>query len=291
MVVSLLVNACGQTTSPTGPSNSWVRTLPSWSPYVVIQPNHDALPGYEHALTELVNQHAVLGARIPLYGDGRSQSTVHLAASLGLDVVGIIANEDLLNPNSEKVFDQYAALYPEVRTFQVGNEITASLPRSSIGIEEYMDVLGRIYAHVATHYPAVTLVSQSTVGSGEFGAHELATMSLYLKMMGLSPRRLIVGINVYSLTASTIYANVIGKDLIGYRVWIMESGVADQSQQIAYVNRTYPRLRTLLGAERIYWYALWAGDVGGDSEFSLIKNPTRPPIVAGPLFRMLADVE
>jgi hypothetical protein len=72
-----------------------------------------------------------------------------------------------------------------------------------------------------------------------------------------------------------------------YRIWVTETGVPDPAGEITYVTLTYPQLTGLLHADRIYWYALWAGDVGGDSDYSLIKNATRPPILPGSLFQLL----
>jgi hypothetical protein len=290
LLTALMLAGCGRLSSPTAPTALWRRTLPSWSPYVVIQANDGALAGYQAALQTLAAHGAVTGARIGLFADGRSEPTVAVAASLGLDVVGIIDDSDLSYPDIERVFDRYYATYPQVKTFQVGNEITTFGPVGSrMSIEQYMGVLDRVYAHVVAAYPDVTLVAQSTFGSGEYGAIELYTMCQDLKVRRMSPRRLVVAVNVYSQRALTAYGGVIENDLSNYRVWVTETGVPDQGQQLSYVDQVYPRLITLLHADRIYWYALWEGDAGGDSEFSLIKNPTHPPIVPGPLFRALTE--
>jgi hypothetical protein len=71
-----------------------------------------------------------------------------------------------------------------------------------------------------------------------------------------------------------------------YRIWVTETGIADPAGEVAYVTQTYPRLFAL-PAQRIYWYALWAGDSGIDSGYSLISSASRPPIVPGPLFQLL----
>jgi hypothetical protein len=68
---------------------------------------------------------------------------------------------------------------------------------------------------------------------------------------------------------------------------VTETGETIPASQIAYVTATYPQLQALLRADRIYWYALWAGDSGGDSDYSLIMNATQPPIGPGPLFQVL----
>ena len=34
----------------------------------------------------------------------------------------------------------------------------------------------------------------------------------------------------------------IGTDLPDYRIWVMESGAAEPSQQVAFVSNTYPQI-------------------------------------------------
>ena len=68
------------------------------------------------------------------------------------EVLGIIDDADLFEPDVEAVFNRYAAMYPQVRVFQVGNEITTSAV-SPMPIDRYLDVLERMYVHVVGHYP------------------------------------------------------------------------------------------------------------------------------------------
>jgi hypothetical protein len=271
--------------SVVGPSETWRATVPAWSPYVVIQPDASAAAGYQDALNALTAHGAVHGARIALTVDGRSAETVQLALSYGLEVLGLIDNADLFRPDVEQAFDQYRATYPQIRIFQVGNEITTANP--PMAIDAYIDVLARVYAHVAAAYPDVTLVTESTFGAGTIGAADLTALGAAVGPHGLSSSRLIFGINAYTETAITAYTVAVAGLPSGYRIWVTETGVPDQSSQVSYVNLTYPRLETLLRAERVYWYALWAGDSGGDSAYSLIKNAASPPIVPGPLFKQL----
>jgi hypothetical protein len=259
--------------------------VPAWSPYVVIQPDASATAGYQDALTTLGAHGAAHGARISLTADGRSAPTVNLALSNGLEVLGLVDNADLFRPDVEQAFDEYRARYPQVRIFQIGNEITTASP--PMAIEAYIDVLARVYAHVAAVYPDVTLLTESTFGAGTIGAADLTALGAAVGPRGLSSSRLIFGINVYTEAAIAAYTVAVAGLPGGYRIWATETGVPDQSSQVSYVNLTYPRLQTLLRAERVYWYALWAGDSGGDSEYSLIKKPASPPIVPGPLFERL----
>jgi hypothetical protein len=281
----LLSCACGRG-SPLAPSAVWRTILPAWSPYLVVQPDDGALAGYRDALARLTSHSAVAGVRIGLFADGRSAATVNLAASFGLDIVGIVDNADLLAADLEAVFDRYRAAYPQVRTFQIGNEIT-TLPATPMTIDQYVDVFVRIYAHVVIAYPDVTLVSEAPIGSGVAGSADLTAETAAFTTRGVSPSRVVLAMNVYTETALTAYAAAIASIPPGYRIWVTETGETIPANQITYVASTYPQLQKLLRAERIYWYALWAGDAGGDSAYSLIKNAMQPPIVPGPLFQIL----
>jgi hypothetical protein len=288
-LAGLLAVASGGCISPTAPTARWHQTVPSWSPYVVVHPNDGALRGYQEALDALASHDAVLGVRIPLFLDGSSAPTVRLAQSLGLDVVGVMDDADLGKPDVAQVFDQYFAAYPDVQVFQVGNEITTRQDAAAMSFDRYLDVLQQIAAHVRAYFPGVQLVSQAEFGAGTLGGQELAQLAARLPAMGVSPRDLIIGVNVYTDMALTADAAVLATALSGYRVWVTETGIADSSQELSYVSQKYPLLRTALHAERIYWYALWAGDSGGDSGYSLVHAPVDPPIVPGPLFQALTE--
>jgi hypothetical protein len=291
--ISLLVAAttlltCGCGRSPLAPSALWRTILPAWSPYMVLQPDDGAMAGYRDALTRLTGHGAVAGVRIGLSADGRSAATVNLALSFGLDIVGIVDNADLFAADVEGMFDRYRAAYPQVRTFQIGNEIT-TLPATPMTIDRYADIFIRIYAHVISTYGDVTLVSEAPIGSGDRGSTDLVAETAAFAASGVSPSRVVLAMNVYTETALVAYAAAMPNVAPGYRIWVTETGETIPTNQIAYVAATYPQYRALLRAERIYWYALWAGDAGGDSAYSLIKNPTQAPIVPGPLFQVLTE--
>jgi len=283
---TLLTCACGSGSSPLAPSALWRTILPAWSPYLVLQPDDGALAGYRDALARLKSHAAVAGVRIGLSADGRSAATVGLAVSFGLDIVGIVDNADLLAADVEAVFDRYRAAYPQVRTFQIGNEVT-TLPVMPMTVDRYVDVFVRIYTHVVTAYPDVTLVSEAPIGSGIGGSADLVAETAAFTARGVSPSRIVIAMNVYTETALTAYVAAMPNIAPGYRIWVTETGETIPTNQLTYVAATYPQFQKLLRAERIYWYALWAGDAGGDSDYSLIKNATQPPIVPGPLFQIL----
>ena len=288
VTTALLASGCGLLSSLTAPSPLWRKLLPAWSPYLVIQSDDGALAGYRDALTRLTSRGALAGARLGLSADGRSAPTVNLVASFGLDIVGIVDNADLFAPDVEGTFDRYRAAYPQVKTFQIGNEIT-TLPSMPMTIDQYIDVFVRVYAHVVSLYPDVTLVSQATFGAGKGGSEDLAAEATAFSARGVSGARIVLGINVYTETALAAYALVMPTIPRSYRIWVTETGETDPASEVSYVTTTYPQLQDVLRADRIYWYALWAGQSGGDSDYSLIKNATSPPIAPGPLFQLLTE--
>ena len=258
--------------------------MPQWSPYVVLQPDDAALDGYRDALTRLTSRGAVAGLRIQLDADGRAAHTVALATSLRLDVLGIIDDGDLFAADVEGEFDRYRAVYPQVTTFQVGNEVTTS-PVRPLTIDRYLDVFLRMYAYAASRYPDVTLVTQAAFGAGQIGSDDLAVTIRRFDSLGSLPR-VVLALNVYTSRALLAYTATLHDVPPHYRIWVTETGVGDPDAAASYVAQAYPLLEAL-PAERVYWYALWAGDKGRDSGFSLIGNPITLPISTRPLFQLL----
>jgi hypothetical protein len=251
---------------------------------MVVQPDDAALNGYRDALSQLTGHRAVSGVRIQLFADGRAGRTVSLATSLRLDVLGIVDNADLSSADPEGMFDRYRAAYPQVTTFQIGNEVTTSVP---MPIDRYLDVFARVYAHVVSHYPEVMLVTQAAFGAGQVGSIDVNATVERIRTFA-SPSRVVLGLNVYTPTALMAYEAALRATPPPYRIWVTETGSADPASQIAYVTQTYPRLLAL-PVERIYWYALWAGDAGSESGYGLIGHASTPPIVPGPLFQLLTQ--
>jgi len=275
--------ACHSATAPSPPP-AWLTLLPQWSPFMVVQPDDAALNGYRDALNQLTGRRAVAGVRIQLFADGRAARTVGLATSFRLDVLGILDNADLSAADPESMFDRYRAAYPQVTAFQIGNEVTTSVP---MPIDRYLDVFARVYAHVVSRYPDVTLVTQAAFGAGQIGSIDVNATVERIRTFA-SPSRAVVALNVYTPTALMAYEAALRASPPPYRIWVTETGSADPASQVAYVMQTYPRLLAL-PAERIYWYALWAGDTGADSGYGLIGHASSPPIVQGPLFQLLTQ--
>lgn len=267
-----------------------------WSPWIVVHSDGSAVEGYRKALLELKSKGMVRGARVGL--SGYRDTMVQMINSLGIEMVGIVPNESLFDSSPKAVIGRYISAYPEIKVFQIGNEVTTinqlhGLPRMTI--EEYMDVFKKIYDQSP---PSVALITQSTFGSGDYGSNELKRMvELGLKPNIFSPQRVIVGINIYSDNALSEYISTRNRylgnpDQGGYRVWVMETGSSNPSEQIHHVSSFYPRLASPLGAERIYWYVLWNGDIGPDLGYGLIINPRDPNrMTYSPLFKALAGIK
>lgn len=299
-LVLCATTAChdGTTLSPNAPTTGGSATVElardvhqKWSPYVGVHITGDARLAYLDALSRLQRAGRLRGVRVEI---SRSQPLgdplIRAIGGLGVDLLGLIGNEYLFEANIEREIDRIFAAYPEIRYFQLGNEVTTILPATgpTITIEEYMAVFRRVYDHVQSrHHGRAVLLTQSTLGSGLRGPAELELMATSL-FPGMDRNAVIIAVNAYDPDAVSLYRGVLGGPLSGFRVWVTESGVADPSLHISFVQQRYPRLRDFLRAERVYWYVLWGGDSGLDTDFSLIRNPGAfPNYWKSPLFDLL----
>jgi hypothetical protein len=264
-----------------------------WSPYVGVHITGEATQAYRDALTRLQRAGKVAGVRVEISRSYQNPTDpmIKSIAALGLDVLGLVGNEYLFAQDIEQEMDRIFAAYPEIRYFQIGNEATTILPSTgpTITIDQYMIVFQRIYNHVRARHPGrAVLLTQSTLGVGLYGARELEAM-VGLGLERLDPAQVIIAVNAYDPESASQYRGLLGGPLRRFRVWVTESGVADPARHIPFVQEQYPLLRNYLRAERVYWYVMWAGDAGSDSDFSLIKYPASyPDYWRSPLFDLLA---
>ena len=290
-----LLMACDQIgRSPTAPSSppTAAEVALQWSPYVGIHIDGGALPAYEDALLALQRVGRVSGVRMEIGRNEPVSPAIKAVGRLGLDVLGLVSNEHLFDPDIEGAIDRIFDAYPEIRHFQIGNEVTTILPQSgpTITIEQYAAVFKRVYDHVQARHPGLAiLLTQSALGSGLRGPTELETLAS-LALSHMDPDRVIVAINAYDPDAVGQYRGLLGGALRSFRVWVTESGMANPEGQSYFVRDKYPLLRRYLRSERVYWYVMWGGDAGPDSDFSLIKYPaSHPNYWKSPLFTLLVD--
>lgn len=279
--------------APTAPSGAPTPedVALQWSPYVGVHTDLSALPAYEHALGAIQRTGRLRGVRMEIHPNEAVSPVIKAVGRLGLEVLGLVGNEFLFDPNIEASIDRIFAAYPEIRHFQIGNEVTTILPVSgpTITIEQYAAVFQRVYDHVQARHPGrAILLTQSALGSGLRGPTELETLSS-LALSTMNPDRVILAINAYEPDDVSQYRGLLTGALRSFRVWVTESGVANSEGHTAFVRDKYPLLRRYLRAERVYWYVLWGGDVGPDTDFSLIKGPgNHPNYWKSPLFTLLA---
>ena len=293
-VVSLWpLGSCNSISSnPLTPTDSTALVLQSWSPYIVVHVTGEAFDAYKESISLLGGRGTMKGMRIGILdkNTSRKDHVFLLLESLGVEILAIVDNETLFDPKIEGRIDEIVRTYPDIRLLQIGNEIT-TLPYSrNMSIEEYMKVFMRVYHHTTKMYPHITLLTQSPAGSGSNGAVELEKMS-ELGLKDLSPQKVIVAINVYSDFSSGNYAGAISRVLRNFRIWITETGIANPLLHIDYVLSGYSLYRNQLRAERIYWYAMWAGEISDDKDFGLIRNPKPnfPYYTPTPLFKILSE--
>ncbi len=297
----LIMSACSNSPQLLGPTsvnssnNSGNTNLSSWSPYVVVHTPGNTLDAYRQTMPALMEKGNLRGVRVGIIkGEGRNFVSQALL-DMGLEGLGIVDNYFLFDPDIERVMDEVVRMYPSIKFFQIGNELTTILPKNGpqISVEEYMTVFNRIYRHVEKNYPDITLVTQSTFGSGTYGSIELARMD-QLGLHNYSPSRVIIGLNCYGINSAINYAGVLDSHSFrGYRVWVTETGVADPAQQVEYVQKVYPILvdylrpdRDHFGNPRIYWYAYYGGEGLPDGGYGLISNLLK--LDKSPLYKILA---
>ena len=294
-----LAGCQGGKSSPSAPSDAGGTTtggqaavtapevVSQWSPYVNVHADGQALPAYRDALSALQRTGRLNGVRMEIHRNDLANPVIRAAGAMGLEVLGLVSNDNLFDGDLEGAIDRIFAAYPEIRYFQIGNEITTIQPQT-MPIEQYAVVFQRIYDHVQSRHPGrAILLTQSALGSGLRGPTELETLT-GLALARMDPDKVIVAINAYDPDAVSQYRGLLGGSLRSFRVWVTESGMASSSAQAAFVRDKYPLLRLYLRAERVYWYVLWGGDSGTDVEFSLIRSPSRyPDYWKSPLFSLL----
>lgn len=294
------LTACGQgplyptQPSPNDPQYEDVArdVLANWSPYIGVHATGEAFDVYQELIPKLVQKGTLRGVRLEIAPeDYFNNHVIRMIEGLsGVEILMLVGNGYLFDDQIEQRIDEIFAAYPGVRYFQIGNEITTILPRPGpqVSIEEYMAKFNRVYDHVQAKHPGrAVLVTQATLGAGNYGARELEKMAK-LGLDRMSPDKVILGLNCYSPAAASQYAGVLTGPLRKFRVWVTESGDTNPDTHHAHVSIRYRELRNALRAERIYWYAMWTGDSGMDEGFGLIRQPGKfPNYLKMPLLKIL----
>ncbi len=291
---ALLFAGCNVFHSPTSPSGNGTSGLPGWHPCVIVQnPGFRSSPEFIQQMDAVRRLHAAgamnwirLGG-LNVHGDGKDYAVE--AKSMGLNVFGIVTQQDLESVGWERAFDQMVRMYPEVDMWEIAGEITnTSVNAGPLTPEYYIPKFRSLVEYAKSNYPNLRLVSAPTEGNASGPTQFQRFMEL-----GLANIDAVIAVNIYTDNALQEYASVFDRhasELASRRIWVTESGsgfLGGENQQIGWVEREYQQINNTVRPEMICWYVMWAGNVGGDSDFSLLKNLTASGYTTTPLFKKL----
>ncbi len=253
----------------------------TWDPYVAV---HPFMGDQRPHLLKLIQAGTLRGVRLEGLDDSRTQEFARWFQSHGVEVLGLFENEYLREPNVCEILSQHVISNPQITAWEIGNEVN-----NFVGMEagEYISIFRKLFYYARQHHPHIAIVSQAPVGNGN-GADILR------RMIDAGLDRLcyeglpIVAIHFYSWKSLRLgeFQNQIARLPISTRVWITETNTMppNWSEQVEYVKKVYPKLKSSLRAERIYWYVF----SGERSDFSLVKGLVGGlPIEYSPLMNLL----
>lgn len=268
-----------------------------WSPYVGIHPFSVYDNIQQPHLQKLINSGALKGARVELRVDTSFlQHFVNWLQGNGVEVLGhfwsgyveqwhnnIISTEEFL-----RIFDRVVTQYPGINIWQMGSELTGW---HGVEPEEAMELFKILFYHVKQNCPYITLVSPATEGNGNGADRFRRMIDAGLNKLcedGLS----IVAIHFYSWESTRLaeFKSQISRLPAHVRIWITEINEmpAHWNTQIGFVKEMYPKLKSSLRVERMYWYIFSEGRDFYDGEFGLVKGlADNPPIEYSPLMNLL----
>ena len=309
-----LVNCdgCSERTLPTVPSfdqldkkavrDSWLGGGSPGNVGVVIH-----TPGYEQGSNEYKNQMEAtrqlqqagcigwVRLDAPYGGNENSNWYYKKARELGLSIFTIITLGDLETHGWNDTIDYFARNYPSSMAFEIAGEITNTDPSvNPTGTMDpiiYMTKLKAMYAYAMQNHPELRgrITSAPTFGSGTGGAKELQT---FFENGLFDLDGIIVAINVYTDIALVNYANVLNnpkfaQKLARHEVWVTECGQIGTTQQIAFMESVFSRLRSMLHARNIFWYSMY--DANDANAYGLIYGISDENFTPRPLFAALID--
>ncbi len=281
----LISVGCKDSCSILGPGN--YPLLEIWSKFLGIHTFswHENLQ--QPHLDPLFRAGLVRGIRLDYTPE--SENAARWAKERGADVLCIFSNDLLREPNIEELFDYVVVSNPSVDYWEIGNEVGNF---SGMDPEEYMPIFLRLHEHVQKNHLGLVIIPYAPVG-GNKGAKSFEIM-MNNGLQDLTTRQR-GGIKVISLHAygnSILFYSRIKKEIerlpIDVQIWVTETGVADFSKQVPYVLNTYPKIRTMFRASRIYWYV-----ASECSEYSLIgglASDCAGTVTYSPLYQQLINL-
>jgi len=261
----------------------------SWDPYVGVHPFNCGTEGQQPHLLKLIKAGKLRGVRLWNLDNSDVQRFALWFLENDIEVLGVLENEYLKNPNLCQIFEQHILQNPEITTWEIGNEVTGFI---NMQPEEYMRRFKKLFYFVKQNYPHIILVSEGVAGNGN--AADLLRRMIDSGLSKLCEDGLrVIAIHFYSWKSLRLeeFKSQIDKLPISTRIWITETNIMPPiwSEQVDYVIEMYPKLRDSLRAERIYWYVFAEGRDFNDGEFGLVKGlvENELPIEYSPLMEAL----
>jgi len=260
-------------------SKDYSAIVNSWDSYIVVHPFNPEIQ--KPHLLKLIESGVLRGVRLERSDIPDIQNFARWFISHGVEVLGLFENEHLSEPNVCQIFSRRIMNNRQITTWQIGNEVQNFV---GMGAKEYVSILRKLFLYTRQHHPHIVIASQASVGTGK-GADTLR------KMIDAGLDKLcyeglpIVAIHYYSHTTTRLdeLKSQIARIPISTRIWVTETNIRDWNQQIGYVQKVYPMIRSLR-VERIYCYVF-----SGRNDYSLVKGlPDGLPAEYSPLMKLLS---
>jgi len=256
----------------------------AWDPYVVVHAFACDAGIQQPHLLKLIQAGALRGVRMGDLGNPEIQRFARWFQGQGVEILGIFNNEYLRNPNVCQIFSQHVAQNPGVFVWEIGNEVSGFAAMNS---EEYMRIATPLFYYVKKNHPNVRLAIGAVAGNGSSADDLRRMIDAGLNKLcqdGLE----VVPIHFYSWNSTRLaeFQSQVARLPIFTRIWITETNdlPPNWSTQTGYVAEMYPKLRSALRAERIYWYVF-----SEPSDFSLVTGlaDSGQVVVYSPLMNLL----
>ena len=83
-----------------------------WSPYVGVHADGQALPAYRDALSALQRVGRLNGVRMEIHRNEPVNPVIKAAGAMGLEILGLVSNDNLFDPDIEGAIDRIFARVP-----------------------------------------------------------------------------------------------------------------------------------------------------------------------------------
>jgi len=263
-----------------------------WDPYIGVHPFAGDAGIQQPHLLKLIQAGALRGVRMGNLQNPEEQRFASWFQGQGVEILGTFNNEYLRDPNVCQIFSQHVAQNPGVFVWEIGNEVSGFPGCGFVGFtpEEYMQIAMPLFYYAKQNHPNVRLAIGAVAGNGSSADNLRRMIDAGLNKLcqdGLE----IVPIHFYSWKSTRLaeFQSQIVRLPVSTRIWITETNdmPPNWSTQTGYVAEMYPRMRSALRAERIYWYVF-----SEPSDYALVKGlADGTPVEYSPLMNLLIGAD